>query len=70
MATAESKHSMLKARVEAEYRRRTPVLLHLSLLNRGIFTSSRGFICLSTPMEKTEVDDAVRTFTEALADIH
>lgn len=41
-------------------------LLHLSLLNRGIFTSPRGFICLSTPMEKKEVDEAIRTFTEAL----
>jgi glutamate-1-semialdehyde 2,1-aminomutase len=41
-------------------------LLHLELLNRGIFTSKRGFFVLSTPMMQTEIERCVREFTEAL----
>jgi len=41
-------------------------LLHLELLNRGIFTAKRGFFVLSTPMTETEIEHCVREFTGAL----
>jgi glutamate-1-semialdehyde 2,1-aminomutase len=31
-------------------------LLHLELLNRGIYTSNRGMFCVSTPMGSAEID--------------
>jgi glutamate-1-semialdehyde 2,1-aminomutase len=41
-------------------------LLHLELLNRGIFTAKRGFFVLSTPMTEAEIEHCVREFTETL----
>ena len=43
-----------------------PKLLHLELINRGIFSSSRGLYILSTPMDSKEVEFAVETFEEVL----
>jgi glutamate-1-semialdehyde 2,1-aminomutase len=40
-------------------------LLHLSLLNRGIFIAPRGLMCVSTPMSLTQIDDVVRAFHDA-----
>ena len=31
-------------------------LLHLELLNRGIYTSNRGMFCISTPMGDEEIN--------------
>lgn len=43
--------------------------LHLALLNRGIFASSRGFFNTSTVMGKAEVERAVRAFGQALEEV-
>jgi len=41
-------------------------LLHLELLNQGIFSSSRGMYILSTPMAEEDVDSAVDIFERTL----
>ena len=41
-------------------------LLHLELLNQGVFSSSRGMYILSTPMTEEDVDSAVDTFERTL----
>jgi len=41
--------------------------LHLSLMNRGMFVAPRGFLCTSTAMSETEVDDLVSAFGDTLA---
>jgi glutamate-1-semialdehyde 2,1-aminomutase len=41
-------------------------LLHLELMNRGIFTAKRGFFVLSAPMTEKEIERCVREFTGAL----
>ncbi|HEA69288.1 MAG TPA: aspartate aminotransferase family protein [Desulfobacterales bacterium] len=43
-----------------------PRLLHLELLNQGIFIAPRGLNCISTPMTEKEVDQATSVFTQAL----
>lgn len=43
-----------------------PRLLHLELLNRGIFIAPRGFCCISTPMTETEIDHTVTAFAGTL----
>ena len=43
-----------------------PKLLHLELINRGIFSSSRGLLILSTPMAEAEVEQVLTTFDETL----
>ena len=42
------------------------LLLHLELLNQGIFSSSRGMYILSTPMAEEDVDSAVDIFERTL----
>lgn len=41
-------------------------LLHLELLNRGVYTSNRGMFCISTPMTEAEIDFALAALEEAL----
>lgn len=41
-------------------------LLHMALLNHGIFTSTRNSMCISTPMTQAEVDEAIHAFESAL----
>jgi len=41
-------------------------LLHLELLNRGVYTSNRGMFCISTPMGSAEIDFALDALAEAL----
>lgn len=43
-----------------------PRLLHLELLNRGIFSANRGMFNLSTPMTRVEIDQALAAFRAAL----
>jgi glutamate-1-semialdehyde 2,1-aminomutase len=43
-----------------------PRLLHLELLNRGIFIAPRGFCCISTPMTGKEIDHSIKAFSETL----
>jgi len=43
-----------------------PRLLHLELLNQGIFAANRGLFNLSTPMTDSEVDRALEAFCAAL----
>ncbi len=41
-------------------------LLHLELLNRGVYTSNRGMYCISTPMSGAEIDAALEALEGAL----
>jgi len=43
--------------------------LHLSLMNRGMFTTPRGSVCLSTPMQKRDVEEIVAAFQESLREL-
>lgn len=43
--------------------------VHLSLLNKGIFTMPRGSVCLSTPMLAQEIDEFNGAFQEALKEV-
>jgi glutamate-1-semialdehyde 2,1-aminomutase len=43
-----------------------PQLLHLALLNRGVFSTSRGWYNLSTAMTEREVDRCIEAFGSAL----
>jgi glutamate-1-semialdehyde 2,1-aminomutase len=49
--------------------RATQELLHLALLNRGIFAAARGEYALSTPMQASDLDEAVVRFRAALTEI-
>lgn len=44
-----------------------PTLLHLELMNRGIFAAPRGLFVISTVMTETEINQAVEAFQDALA---
>ena len=41
-------------------------LLHLELLNRGVYTSNRGMFCISTPMGDGEIEFALAALEGAL----
>ncbi len=43
-----------------------PRLLHLELLNQGIFSANRGMFNISTPMTAAEIDQALVAFRAAL----
>lgn len=43
-----------------------PRLLHLELLNRGIFSANRGMFNISAPMTETEVGECVSAFAGAV----
>lgn len=43
-----------------------PRLLHLELLNRGVFAANRGLFNVSTPMTEDDVNAALAAFREAL----
>jgi glutamate-1-semialdehyde 2,1-aminomutase len=43
-----------------------PGLLHLEMMNRGIYSAKRGMTAVSTPMTEKDIDQAVRAFAGAL----
>jgi glutamate-1-semialdehyde 2,1-aminomutase len=43
-----------------------PGLLHLELMNRGIYSAKRGMVVISTPMTDVEIERATKAFAEAL----
>jgi glutamate-1-semialdehyde 2,1-aminomutase len=43
-----------------------PRLLHLEMMNRGVFSASRGMYALSTPMTEKEIDQAIEAFEAIL----
>ncbi|MDH4137254.1 MAG: hypothetical protein OEW09_11145, partial [Anaerolineae bacterium] len=43
-----------------------PKLLHLELMNRGVFSAPRGAYNISTPMTEKEVDQALEAFGATL----
>lgn len=43
-----------------------PGLLHLELMNRGIYSAKRGMVIISTPMSEEQVDQATMAFAGAL----
>jgi len=44
-----------------------PRLVHLELMNRGVYSAGRGMFALSTPMTNKDIDKAVSSFTETLS---
>ena len=46
-----------------------PYLLHLEMLNRGIYSAARGEYNISTVLQTQEVERAVTTFNEALYEL-
>jgi glutamate-1-semialdehyde 2,1-aminomutase len=51
---------------DPEHRR----LLHLALLNEGLFAAPRGLMSTSTPMDEALVDDALERIRRALSAVH
>jgi len=45
-------------------------LLHLALLNEGVFAARRGMLCLSTPMGESGVDQALAAIRRAVLAVH
>ena len=43
-----------------------PGLLHLELINRGIYSAKRGMFITSTPMSEVEIDKTVAAFADTL----
>ncbi len=43
-----------------------PGLVHLELMNRGVYSAGRGMFALSTPMTQVDIDNAVASFRETL----
>jgi glutamate-1-semialdehyde 2,1-aminomutase len=44
-------------------------LMHLGLLNRGIFTAKRGMVATSTPMSEADTDTFVSAFADLLGEL-
>jgi glutamate-1-semialdehyde 2,1-aminomutase len=44
-----------------------PRLVHLEMMNRGIYSAGRGMFALSTPMTHADIDKAVVSFRETLS---
>ena len=44
-----------------------PALVHLEMMNRGVYAARRGMFALSTPMTPADIDKAVAAFRETLA---
>jgi glutamate-1-semialdehyde 2,1-aminomutase len=45
-------------------------LLHLALLNEGVFAARRGLLCLSTPMREGEIDRDIAAIRRAVLAVH
>jgi glutamate-1-semialdehyde 2,1-aminomutase len=43
-----------------------PSLLHLELMNRGVYSAGRGLFCISTPMTEKDIDQATESLEGAL----
>ena len=43
-----------------------PPLLHLEMINRGIFSAQRGTYCISTPMTNEDIEKVIREFNDAI----
>jgi glutamate-1-semialdehyde 2,1-aminomutase len=54
------------AAVGARAARELPKWFHLEMMNRGVFMSSGGNLCTSTPMSEQEIDRALAAFEAAL----
>jgi len=44
-------------------------LMHLGLLNQGIFCAPRGMFVVSTAMGRREVEEAIAAFADVLAEL-
>ena len=44
-----------------------PRLIHLEMMNRGVYAAGRGMFALSTPMTQEDIDQAVVSFRETLS---
>ncbi len=49
-----------------EANKNIPHLLHLALMERGIFSSVRGLFNISTPMAESEIDMAIKAVDDSL----
>ena len=59
--------TLADARRAGEDTGRLRELLHLELLNRGVYTSNRGLFSISTPMREAEIGLALAAFEGAVA---
>ena len=57
-----SKDVLLSVAAAAEL----PRLLHLEMMNRGVFSATRGMYALSTPMTEKEIDQTIEAFEATL----
>ena len=44
-----------------------PRLVHLEMMNRGVYSAGRGMFALSTPMTQADIDKAIVSFRETLS---
>jgi glutamate-1-semialdehyde 2,1-aminomutase len=44
-----------------------PRLVHLEMMNRGVYSAGRGMFALSTPMTQADIDKAVASFRKTLS---
>jgi glutamate-1-semialdehyde aminotransferase len=56
-------------RSAAAVRKSSSPLVHLALLNRGIFAAPRDMFCISTRMDSLVIDDTFSQFTDALKEV-
>jgi glutamate-1-semialdehyde 2,1-aminomutase len=64
-----TKNEMKNYRVSAHTSKTLLPFIHLSMLNKGIFTASRWFLCTSTPMVERGIETAVQAFRETLHEL-
>ena len=50
--------------------RRSGQLLHLALLNEGVFPARRGLMATSTPMDEAIVDEVLERTRRAVLAVH
>ena len=43
-----------------------PRLVHLEMMNRGVYSAGRGMFALSTPMTDADIEKAVGSFRETI----
>jgi glutamate-1-semialdehyde 2,1-aminomutase len=44
-----------------------PRLVHIDLMNRGVYSAGRGMFALSTPMTPADIDKAIVSFRDTLS---
>lgn len=64
--TQEKINSVVDAQSALKAAGALPRLLHLEMVNHGIYSAPRGMFCISTPMTESDVEEAIRAFDVTL----